>query len=362
MHVADLHLGAPLAYLGAKAAQRAEELESALARALRLVPEMKVHAVVIAGDLFDSFAPPSRLVSFVKAEFERLARAGIPVVLIPGTHDSHRYVRCVYRQEQFPGTHTLLDSPLHRNLNGHEVHFYGFTGRGNEFRRGNAEGIHVALVHGTVGDAEHWKPGARDLSLRESDLERSGFQYVALGHHHNFRQIQRGSVTAVYPGTLEGLKFGENDDRYLVIAEISEHEVTLERIRHNRRTLREIDIDLTLNGVESDDALVSAIERHANPESITRISLSGAANFIPALDMLEQRLSDRFFHLEILDKTATCRSEAIRSMASENTVRGIFVRKMLGKIENCPPEERAAAELALRLGLEQFLRISNENH
>ncbi|GAB4338919.1 MAG: DNA repair exonuclease [Candidatus Abyssubacteria bacterium] len=364
LHLADLHLGAPLSYLGAKAAQRAGEMESAFSRALKMAPEKRVHVVVIAGDLFDSFTPPPTLVSFVKAEFERLAHAGIPVILIPGTHDSYHYSRCVYRRERFPGTDVLLDaSPLHKSINGHDVYFYGFSGSrdATDFMKGNAEGIHVALVHGTVGDAEHWKPGSRDFSLHESALERSGFQYVALGHHHNFRLIQRGPLTAVYPGTIEGLKFGENDDRYLVFADIDAHGVTLEKVKHNLRTLREVEIDLAAQGIESNDALAAAIERHAGPDSMLRISLSGAANFVPALDRLEAQLSERFFHLELIDRTATYRSEVVRSMASENTVRGIFVRKMLDKIENSSPEGRAAAELALRLGVQQFLRVTNEN-
>jgi hypothetical protein len=41
---------------------------------------------------------------------------------------------------------------------------------------------------------------------------------------------------------------------------------------------------------------------------------------------------------------------------NENTVRGIFRRKMVEKVEHSTDEDRLATELALRLGMEQFTR------
>ncbi len=368
MHLADLHLGAPFSYLGDKARQRAQDLESALARALKLAPEKNVHAIVIAGDLFDSFNPPPDLVARVKAAFDEAARNGIHIILIPGTHDSHRYAQSVYRREQLPGVDILLDDakPIRKNLNGQDVHFYGFSGgyasgRGEPpFRRGDGEGLHVALVHGSVTDGTHWVASPRDYSLRPAELEASGFDYVALGHHHNFREVGR-DVPAVYPGTLEGLKFGENGDRYLVIAEIDENRAAIEKVKHNRRTLSEIQIEPALAGIGCDDELSAAIEKHADPDAIVRVHLSGPANFIPSCQGVEARLADRFFHLEIADETSMYDSEMIRSVKTENTVRGIFVRKMLERIERASDEERTKAKLALRLGIEQFTRIGNEN-
>ena len=76
---------------------------------------------------------------------------------------------------------------------------------------------------------------------------------------------------------------------------------------------------------------------------------------------IEARLADRFFHIQVEDETSVYGSEMVRLLAGENTVRGIFVRKMLQKIEQSTREGRAAAELALRLAIEQFMRIDGEN-
>ncbi len=367
MHLADLHLGSPFSYLGDKANQRAKDIENALWRALESAPAKHVHAIMIAGDLFDSFSPPPELVGRVKSAFEKAAENGIAVILIPGTHDSHRYGRCVYHKEVFPGVDILFGAakPVQKELNGERVYFYGFSSgeRGEKpaFCRGDEKGTHVALAHGTVTEGTHWSASARDFSLRENDIGSSGFHYVALGHHHNFREFKCGGVPAIYPGTLEGLKFGEDGDRYLVIAEISENGASIEKIKHNQRTISEIRVDLTLAGIESTEELITALEKHADPDGIARVCITGTAGFLLEPQTIEARLANRFFHLEVTDETSVCGSDMIRALKGENTIRGLFVRKMLDKIEQSSAEERAPLEHALRLGIEQFMRTKNEN-
>jgi len=368
MHLADLHLGASLSYLGEQSGERARDIESALTRALALAPEKNVDAVLIAGDLFDSFDPPSDLVARVRAAFEETVAKGMPVILIPGTHDSHHYARCVYTREEFPGVDVLLENgaPIRRDLRGHATYFYGFSGdrvRRRDtrlFRRGAGEGFHVALAHGTVNGGEHWSASSRDFSLNPDELEASGFDYVALGHHHEFREVRRGRPSVVYPGTLEGLKFGENGDRHLIIVNVSRDGTTLEKMKHNRKTLSEIRIDLTTSGIGCSDDLVRAIEKHCDPTGIVRVTLSGTADFLPVRGEIEGRVEGRFFYFELADNTIFCDGRIVRSIGSENTVRGIFVRKMIQKIERASEEGRAAAELALRFGIEEFTRITND--
>lgn len=370
MHLADLHLGASLAYLGERAAERSRDLEDAFARALALATARNVHAIVIAGDLFDSFRPQPDLVVRVKSLLENAANEGIPIILIPGTHDSHRYSRSVYRSEKFPGVDILLDNgaTICKRLDGHDVYFYGFSGgpeavdQSGAFRRNDREGgIHVALVHGPVTEAEHWSTSSRDFPLRPRDLEKSGFGYVALGHHHNFKEFRRGSVTAVYPGTLEGLKFGENGDRHVTISEVGEAGANIEKIKINRRTLTEVAVNLSTDGIESNEALAEALRKYSDASVLLKATLSGTANFIPEKRQLEGRLASHFFHLEIVDRATLFESDMVGSIMRENTVRGLFVRKLLERIEDVSGEDKEAAELALRLGIEEFSRVHDEN-
>lgn len=367
MHLADLHLGAPLQYLGEKAAERAGDLESAFARALDTASEKQVHAVLISGDLFDRFNPPSDLVERSVRAFERIARRNIPVILIPGTHDSRRYSRCIYLRERFPGVDVLLENakPVRKQLNGHTVFFYGFSGEApdasaSSFSRTGEEGLHIALVHGAVAGSDLWAAGPRDFSLSRQDIERSGFHYVALGHYHNFKEFGYGATPAVYPGTLEGLKFGENGDRYLVVAEVGESAAAIEKTRFNRRTIAEQRIDLALSGIDCNDSLIAAIKSFSSPNAISKVLLTGSCDFLPAQKDLEERLAGDFFHLQIEDETSMYDSRLVRSMQGDRTVQGIFVRKMLEKIDKAPPEDKASMELGLRLTIEQFRQVHYE--
>ncbi len=53
--------------------------------------------VIIAGDLFETHKPEPALVEEVVAQLERLERAGVAVVTVPGNHDEITYADSVYR-------------------------------------------------------------------------------------------------------------------------------------------------------------------------------------------------------------------------------------------------------------------------
>ena len=126
--------------------------------------------------------------------------------------------------------------------------------------------------------------------------------------------------------------------------------------------MSETQIDLALSGIESTDDLVKTIKQHAEPNSLMKIILTGTADFLPAPEQIEALLSDQFFHLTISDNTTVFESDMVRSVMNEDTVRGIFTRRMLEIIEKSSDEKREEAELALRLGIEQFMRLRDENN
>jgi DNA repair exonuclease SbcCD nuclease subunit len=176
---------------------------------------------------------------------------------------------------------------------------------------------------------------------------------MALGHHHNFKEFRYGA-TAVYPGTLEGLKFGENGDRYLIVADVRESGVTVEKCAFNQKLLKEVEINPALEGLTCCETLEAAIRNHSGGGSIVKVTMKGSCDFLPARAELEAKLAGDFFHLQIEDEISVFDSELIRRAKNDRTVQGIFIRKMLRKMEQASPEQRASLELALRLTVEQF--------
>ena len=110
LHVADVHLGAPLGNFEGYAERRRQDVEAAFRRTIDAALAERVHAVLLAGDLFDSHRPAARVVDLARRELARLREAGIPVLAVPGTHDSLLQPDCVYRREDLP-IDRLFDAP-----------------------------------------------------------------------------------------------------------------------------------------------------------------------------------------------------------------------------------------------------------
>jgi len=237
IHLADLHLGARPAYLGERADERSRDFEAAFKRAVDFAcdPSNAIDLVLIAGDLFDSHNPEERLVALAESQFQRIADAGIRAVLISGTHDSYRYPDCIYRMRTFPGVDLLNDPNIAKPhtiaIRDVPVHLYGMSWDPrvsrppyDEFKRQDLPGIHIALLHGSIKGNPEWELESRDIPLSLEQLGQTGMHYVALGHYHNFREERPGGVTVVYPGTLEGRKFGENGPKvYLELRKLFQH-------------------------------------------------------------------------------------------------------------------------------------------
>lgn len=85
------------------------------------------------------------------------------------------------------------------------------------FRRTEAYGLHVGLLHATPGDADGV---ARYAPFSQEDLKASGMDYWALGHIHDRREVCREPLAA-YPGCTQGLHINEPGEKgcLLVTAE-----------------------------------------------------------------------------------------------------------------------------------------------
>lgn len=84
LHTADWHLGKRLSGF-----ERLPEQERVLNALIQLADEKAVHAVVIAGDIFDTPNPPPEARTLFSRTLKELSREGTrPVIVIAGNHDS----------------------------------------------------------------------------------------------------------------------------------------------------------------------------------------------------------------------------------------------------------------------------------
>ena len=369
LHLADLHLGAAFPSMGEHGPERSRDLLSAFQRAVELAasPEHPVDLVAIAGDLFDTHDPDEGLCFQVESCLEKLSKAGVPVALVPGTHDAFSYRRSIYRRLRLPeGVHLLATPRLapgpRLTIQGETVQLYGIAYDPSvsfrplsDFARSGVADYHVGILHGALQDSPNWKIRPSDLPLDRAEIGASGLDYLALGHYHNFVEVREGGTVAVYPGTLEGRKFGEDGTRYLLIATLTHGNTALERKPWNTRTLSQVTLDFTSAAIHDDRRLLERLAAFAGEREIVRARLEGAADFAFEAERIEAMVKDRFFHLELDDRTYLLDTALLSRFKDEATIRGAFVRRTLNRLaEARTQEEKETVTLALRLGLAEF--------
>jgi len=83
LHTGDWHVGKAI-----RGRSRAEEFAAALDEVVAIAVDEGVDCVLLAGDVYEHSAPAPEADALVFEAFLRLHDAGIPVVAIPGNHDS----------------------------------------------------------------------------------------------------------------------------------------------------------------------------------------------------------------------------------------------------------------------------------
>lgn len=375
LHLADLHLGWNPRFLGPLAAERRRERDGLLERAVHFVlNEQPVDLVVIAGDLFETHKPEAALIESTISQLERLERAGVVVVTVPGNHDEITYHDSVYRVHgrRWPGVLVHSPMPAHvetLSIQGSDVFIYGLAYTGGltrtqppieQFPRVEGDGFHIAVFHGSLD----WNAGERSLPLSSGALAAARYDYVALGHIHRPSQHKIGRGLAVYPGAIEGKGFNDPGVGVYTVAALSREDGTslgagvkidIETFSARVRPIATVELDVTaLEDVEAvyDRIKMEASSGNVGKDAIVRVRLVGGSRVALEADAIRARLTDEFYYVEVSDETTMLDEGVMESLAREPTVRGEFVRRMQMKLAAASDEgERALVAGALRRGL-----------
>jgi DNA repair protein SbcD/Mre11 len=373
LHLADLHLGAEPTYLGDLANKRSLDYSQAFRKAVDYAVDLsnRIDGLLIAGDLFDRPCPPREIYNLAAAELRRLKQAGVPVVLVPGNHDALGYPHSAYADPACSIRQLVhfvdCPNPGHvatLSLRGNSVHFYGMAWDCfrshppfDTFQAVSEEGYHVAVLHGTLDGGRYAELYDRDVPLQLAKLGQSGMDYVALGHVHAFQHHIAGQVSVVYPGTLEGRRFtsAEEGERYLVTVTLEKgREPVVEKQRWNTRTMQSSRLDLDHETVENEEQLASLIRnRYGGGDRLLRLELRGTSPFIIDADSIKSKLMSDFFWLNLQDNTDLFESGTVASWAGEDTIRGLYVRRLQQQLtETSDTDQQRTVEMALKLGIQ----------
>jgi len=366
MHLGDLHLGAQMRWLGERAAERRNDLSKAFSRAVDYALE-HVDLVLLAGDIFDHHRPREEAISFFRSQVLRLEQSGIPAVAVPGNHDGYFYPESVWRTREFPGltliTSPEIKAPVTLDIRGIAVHIYGLAyqpmaggGSIEALKRTDNRGVHLALIHGSLMHSPEWNVRRQDIPLDPKRLANSGMDYIALGHYHRFTRTDIQGIPVVYCGTLEGYDLQEAGAKFLVTVTFDQGKVELQTQEFQSRVIHDLRVDVT--GWEESGA--EEVTKHViglleKTDDIYQITLEGTAAEVIDLERVRAQVAERCFFVQLNDHTTLLAAAAIDRIGREPTVRGGFVRAVRKRIQEDSSVEAEVAELALRIGLRQFM-------
>ena len=349
LHAADLHLDSPFEGLPAgKAAIRRQEQRLLLSNLAELAGVEQVDLVLLSGDLLDS----SHTYHETGEELVRaLGSIAAPVFIAPGNHDYYSAKSPYARLKMPENVHIFTENTLHYvSLPGLSARVYGaaFTEDHSEpllhgFHAQRKEGVfNLLCLHGEVGvRSSAYNP------ISQEDLAQSGMDYVALGHIHKASGLQKaGGVWYSWPGCPEGRGFDETGEKTVSIVELSAVDCTLRPVCISSHRYERMEVDVT-----AADPLL-AIHTQLPDDTVRdvyRIVLTGETDTPPDLRRLYANLSEMFFELQLRDETRMRRS--VWEAAGQDTLRGLFLRKLKGRYDAAEEQDKIRIEQAARWGL-----------
>lgn len=217
LHLADVHLDT--AFEGRSAALREhlrDALRTAFERAVDCAIDEDVHAVLLAGDLFDDDRLSVRTEAFLVDQVQRLDDAGIDTVYVTGNHDpggsGFRAAkidwpdRFHYVDDRSPTTIELTDSsgdPCATVVAAGHVDAHEEANLAARFPEAEGPAPTIGLLHAHVTSAHQVEAHDRYAPCTTEDLRAPGYDYWALGHIHTRQQVDE-QAHAWYPGNLQG--------------------------------------------------------------------------------------------------------------------------------------------------------------
>ena len=394
LSTADLHLGA-----GITAKMRSNRF-LVFHRILNIVKEERVDILLISGD----FLEQDRIsTAEVKEIIRELSELETQVFISPGNHDPYTIVSKyaefkwpenvkIFRDpetvvlEKLPVTVTGAgfkniyerDSLFAKSAEMFNQTLQGLQdlSRDKDFPEASIKDyLHLASFHGEVEANSLYNP------INKLDLAKSNFAYVALGHIHKGElELERsGETYYAQTGTPEPLDLGDTGVRGVYLLDFAEDNTL--RSTQYISTAKTVYINVLLDFYNLDsyqfiiERLKSEIAEQVRIYDANINYLSEDLNskynfkqdFIFNIRIEGTRAEDfhldEFVLLNLLEENGITHEKLsidlglsfdIEKISGENSLRGVYVRRVLQEINLADESERKVLREALQLGLESF--------
>ena len=359
VHTGDVHFDSPFHDVTHNQSKiNKEELKEVFFRIVGFCKENHVDILLIAGDLFDNLTLSKETAYFIEKSLKNIIN--VKVFISPGNHDPYGG-KSFYNIINWPSNvHIFKDQIEKVYLEDLDINVGGY-GFGKQHIKKSVledftiddEKINIMVVHGDVTNniiSSDYNPITLD------QIKNSKLNYLALGHKHKYEGVEKvGDTLYAYCGCPQGRGFDELGDKGIIYGEINKQVSEFKFIKMNKRNYETIQIDISnLFGYEEiSEQILSSIEDKDKKNNFIKIILKGeiSSEFILDEKVLQNRISEFFYYVKIVDKTTS--KYDIDKLSKGYSVKAIFIKKMIKKLENEDDEQqKEIIKIALKLGIE----------
>ena len=371
VHTADLHLGSFFGSTPEIADRRAAEQLDTLRAITNLVLEREADALLICGDLFDAPQAPPQLLREVQ---DILGECPVDIFITPGNHDPATPDSC-YFDENWPDNVHIFTGELEKlELSGKGAYIWGCGFRRSaeensilpDFAAPDESSINILMMHAELVSGEDSQSRYNPITIER--INSLGMDYVALGHAHTASLTRSGDLVCCIPGCPSGRGFDELGDKGAYAGHVGKRFAHVEFVPLGARRYRTGRINVSGCSVVSEFCakIFSSLERllgNDYSDDIFDITLTGALprGVMPDTAAITRQLMERLHYARVSDMTTT--ELDISTLMNDHSLRGAFVRTVLGKIDKDEPG-RDQYLRALLYGLRAFdgeVRINEDN-
>ena len=351
VHIADTHFDMPFRLLSDRSNLgeiRRLDQRKAFKKMIEYIKENKIPYLFIAGDLYDHEYIRESTIEYINNLFDEIPETKIYIT--PGNHDP--YLKNSYYESYNWSENVKIFTAKVEKVENKDFILYGYgfedfyskDSKIEEIELENKEKINILLTHCNLDGSDKNEKDYNNISSKK--LKEIGFDYIALGHIHK-KNIEE-NTNIIYPGSTISLGFDEQGHHGMVVGNLEKENLKLEFISLDEKELKEEELDIS--NIKTIEELLEQIGKlELKENSLYKITLIGNRNFEINTYKLIKMIESKEI-IKIKDKTKIG-YDLEKISKEETTLRGIYVKEILEKIEK-EPENKEMLEKALEIGLE----------
>ena len=354
VHIADMHFDSPFVNLSDKeylGDLRRLEQRKAFKKVIQYIKDNNIELLFISGDLYEHKYIKKTTIEYINNLFQEIPNTKI--FISPGNHDPY-LKNSYYNNFKWNENVKIFKSELEKvELEEADIYGYGFNDfyctqfNQEKIEIHNKNKINILVMHATLDGASIEEKQYN--AVKAKDLKEKGFDYIALGHIHKLDYNSYENQRIVYPGSTVAIGFDEPGKHGMIVGDINKNEIKLNFIPLDEKEFKLYELDTT--EINSKEELIEKInELNFEENNLIEIILVGKRNFeINKYEINKLISNDKI--IKIKNKTKI--NYNLDKIANENTLRGIFAKKMIEQLNNTTNiEEKEIIEKSIEIGLD----------